>query len=91
MTKTPIAKEMDALVHGEAGDVKAANSEQLSRALQLAAVEFGRMQLDGQEHEVLQGRQSHSLLGHSQLGQSLVCRSLLALLGQSQLRHTMLA
>ena len=91
VTKTPIAKEMDALVHGEAGDVKAANSEQLSRALQLAAVEFGREQLDGQEHEVLQGRQSHSLLGHSQLGQSRLRRSLLALLGQSQLCHTMLA
>ena len=91
VTKTPIAKEMDALVHGEEGDVKAANSEQLSRALQLAAVEFERERLDGQEHEVLQGRQSHSLLGQSQLGQSLLRHSLLALLGESQLRHTMLA
>ena len=91
VTKTPISKEMDSLVHGEEGDVKAANSEQLSRALQLAAVEFERERLDGQEHEVLQGRQSHSLLGHAQLGQSLLRHSLLALLGESQLRHTMLA
>ena len=55
MTKSPLVKEMDKLVYGDAESVKAANEEQLGRVLTLEALQMCRNHLAVQEVEALHG------------------------------------
>ena len=55
LTKTPLVKEMDKLVFGDAESAKAANEEQLGRVLSLEALQMCRDHLEVQEVETLQG------------------------------------
>ena len=58
LKKTPIVQAVDELVYTDADEVKAVNTKQLQRVLNLQAIEMAKEALAAREAETLHGEKS---------------------------------